>query len=236
MTLPAAVLASGGGTNLQALLDHERASSEPAYRIVLVFSDREEAGALERARKAGVEARVVPPRDHDKGDSPGAMLEALEEAGAELVFLAGYLRLVPASVVDAWRGRILNVHPALLPSFGGEGMYGRHVHRAVLASGARISGVTVHLVDERYDEGAILAQWPVPVRVGDTAESLARRVLAVEHVLYPQAAEHLARCVEEGRQPRGLDLPGEAFGIEAGGEGDLRTQIRRALDLPRRST
>src|SRR5690606_22036038 len=136
-------------------------------------------GALERAARAGIASLVL-----DGADGAGTTLpRVLAEHGIELIVLAGYLRQVPDEVVAAYRGRILNVHPALLPGFGGKGMYGMHVHRAVLAAGVRVSGATVHLVDERYDEGPILAQWPVPVLPGDTPETLAARVLRVEHLL-----------------------------------------------------
>jgi folate-dependent phosphoribosylglycinamide formyltransferase PurN len=114
-----------------------------------------------------------------------AMLEELVLARADIVVLAGFLKLVPEPVVRAYRGRILNIHPALLPAFGGNGMYGQRVHEAVIRSGVRISGATVHIVDEEYDHGAIVAQWPVPVLEGDDAESLAARILAVEHRLLP---------------------------------------------------
>jgi folate-dependent phosphoribosylglycinamide formyltransferase PurN len=133
-------------------------------------------------------------------------VQALVDAGVQVVFLAGYLRLLPAAVVARWPRRILNVHPALLPSFGGKGMYGLNVHRAVLESGARITGPTVHFVDERYDEGHILAQWPVPVRPGDTPETLAARVLAAEHRLYPLAAAHLCRALAAGNEVRPLSM------------------------------
>ncbi len=189
-----AVLASGGGSNLQALIDrfhHE--AGDPAARVELVVAGREGIGAAGRAERAGIpcvtlDARVLGPQAFE-----ARLLEALEERGVELVVLAGWLQLVPASVVSRFHGRMLNVHPALLPGFGGSGMYGMRVHRAVIASGARVSGATVHLVDERYDEGAILAQWPVPVLPGDTPESLAARVLATEHRLLPAAVEALAR-------------------------------------------
>jgi folate-dependent phosphoribosylglycinamide formyltransferase PurN len=131
-------------------------------------------------------------------------LQALQEAGVQVIFLAGYLRLIPATVIHAFSGRILNVHPALLPESGGRGMYGRRVHEAVLAAGVSLSGPTVHFVDERYDEGQILAQWPVAVLPGDTPETLAARVLAVEHRLYPLAAAHLCRALAAGEKPTPL--------------------------------
>jgi formyltetrahydrofolate-dependent phosphoribosylglycinamide formyltransferase len=216
----AAVFASGSGSNLQALLDAEAAGAAP-WTTRLVVSDREEAGALDRARAAGVETRVIAPtgtagNDAPVGDTASQTLAALEGAGVEVVFLAGYLKLVPAPVVERFRNRMLNIHPALLPAFGGKGMWGRRVHEAVLSSGARITGPTVHLVDERYDEGRILAQWPVPVLADDTPASLAARVLAEEHRLYALAAAHLCRAVLEGRDVTPLDPPGARFEMAAG--------------------
>lgn len=185
-----AVLASGSGTNLQALIDHFRES--PVAELVLVISDRSDAGALERARKAGIPAHHIPVRSRPIAAVTADTLDALDAAGTQLVALAGYLHLVHADVVRRFSHRILNIHPALLPAFGGKGMFGRRVHEAVLATGCRVTGPTVHLVNERYDEGRILGQWPVPVLEGDTVETLAARVLQVEHALYPAAVEWLA--------------------------------------------
>lgn len=204
----AAVFASGGGSNFGALLDAVAAAgAEAPYEVVLLVSDRAGAGALERARSAGIATRVVAVSGRSADEVGAETVAALTEAGVEVIFLAGYLRLVPAAVVARWPRRILNVHPALLPAFGGKGMWGLHVHRAVLASGARVSGPTVHFVDEAYDEGHILAQWPVAVRPDDTPESLAARVLAVEHRLYPLAAAHLCRCLASGGPVPPLSLP-----------------------------
>jgi formyltetrahydrofolate-dependent phosphoribosylglycinamide formyltransferase len=187
-----AVLASGGGTNLQALLDRLDALGDAAPgEVVLVVSDRPQAGALERARARRIETAVhVSDRHPTLGTSLDALLDADE---IDLVVLAGYLKLVPPSVVSRFRGRMLNVHPALLPAFGGPGMYGRHVHQAVLAAGAAISGPTVHFVDEQFDHGPIVAQWPVPVLPTDTPDSLAARVLRAEHLLFPLAVDAVAR-------------------------------------------
>jgi formyltetrahydrofolate-dependent phosphoribosylglycinamide formyltransferase len=148
--------------------------------VVLVLSNRRDAGALARARLHGVPAEVL--RDAADG---AEWLDRLGRYRVDLVVLAGYLKLVPPSVVARYRQRIVNIHPALLPAFGGPGMYGRRVHEAVLRSGARESGATVHLVDEVYDRGAILAQRRVPVLPDDTPEQLAARVLEVEHRLLP---------------------------------------------------
>jgi Folate-dependent phosphoribosylglycinamide formyltransferase PurN len=128
-----------------------------------------------------------------RGSDADVVNGLLRDHEADLVVLAGYLRLVPIEVVRAHRGRIVNVHPALLPAFGGPGMYGGRVHRAVLESGTRVTGATVHFVDEEYDRGATIAQWPVPVLAGDSAETLAARVLRVEHLLLPRAVDAVAR-------------------------------------------
>ncbi len=181
-----AVLVSGGGTNLQALLDALHDS--PIARVARVISNRPDAGALERARRAGVATAVL--RD---ANDPAELQSAL--AGAQLVVLAGYLKLVHSSVVARFRGRMINIHPALLPAFGGPGMYGHRVHEAVLASGAKESGATVHFVDEAFDRGAIIAQEKVPVQKGDTAETLAARVLEAEHRLLPKVVLDLARRI-----------------------------------------
>lgn len=209
MTRPlrAAVFASGGGTNLQALLDH--ATDDAAWRVGLVLSNRPDAGALVRAEDAGVPRAVVAPEPGV--DVEARMLAALHEHDIDFVLLAGYLRLVPAGVVTRYRGRVVNIHPALLPSFGGKGMYGMNVHRAVLDAGVRVTGPTVHLADEVYDRGRILAQWPVPVRPGDTAEAVAARVLEVEHWLYPRVVDHLVPFWREGRELEPIDLAGDAF-------------------------
>ncbi len=184
-----AVFVSGSGTNLQALLD--RFQDDERVRVARVVSSRPGVGALDRAERAGVPWSVLPAGS--SGDALAeAMLSELAEAGADLVVLAGFLKLVPASVVRAYRGRILNIHPALLPCFGGSGMYGHHVHEAVIDSGARISGATVHIVDEEYDRGPIVAQWPVPVLEDDDADALAARILKVEHRLLPEVVQAFA--------------------------------------------
>jgi phosphoribosylglycinamide formyltransferase-1 len=194
-----AVFASGGGTNFQALLDHQR--PDGSWEIVLLITDRSQAGALARAEAAGVTTAVVPTRHRELADVGREMLGLLEAHAVDVIVLAGYLKLVPPEVVARYAGRILNIHPALLPSFGGKGMYGMNVHRAVIEAGVPESGATVHFVDERYDEGHILAQRTVPVQAGDTPEDLAARVLAVEHRLYPEAVDHLCEALAAGRDP-----------------------------------
>ena len=186
-----AVFVSGSGTNLQALLDRFPAASGRAAQVSRVVASRPGIGAIARAEQAGVPWSVLP-AGVDSDSLAEAMLTELELAQADLLVLAGFLKLIPEAVVRSHRGRILNIHPALLPAFGGPGMYGRRVHEAVLASGARISGATVHVVDEQYDHGPIVAQWPVPVLESDDADTLAARVLEVEHRLLPDVVEAFA--------------------------------------------
>lgn len=200
MPMRIAVCVSGRGSNLRALLAALAGSDQAG--VVLVVSNRADAPALSLARDWGIEAVAL--ANHQ---DPAEWLRLLEAARVDLVVLAGYLKLVPARVIAAWRGRIINVHPALLPAFGGAGMYGHHVHEAVLKSGARVSGATVHLVDEQYDRGAILAQARVPVLPDDTVEALAARVLEAEHRLLPAV---VLRAAEAGRPvplPSPLELP-----------------------------
>jgi formyltetrahydrofolate-dependent phosphoribosylglycinamide formyltransferase len=199
VTLRGAVFASGGGTNFQALLDHQEPGG--SWEIVLLIADRPEAGAIGRAETANVATAVVPTKGRALDEVGGEMLGLLEAHAVDVILLAGYLKLVPPGVVAAYPGRILNIHPALLPAFGGKGMYGMNVHRAVLEAGVPESGATVHFVDEEYDEGRILAQRRVPVEVGDTPETLAARVLMVEHQLYPAAVDHLCDALAAGRDP-----------------------------------
>lgn len=196
--LRVAVFASGGGSNLGALLDAIDRGAVAA-RVTVVVVDRGGIGAIDRAVAAGIDVRmVVPsayPSDVEFGDT---LLSVLRAAKADLVVLAGYLRRIPRAVVERYDGRLVNVHPALLPEFGGAGMYGARVHAAVLASGATVSGCTVHLVDADYDTGPILAQVRVPVRPDDTPETLAARVLAEEHRLLPAVVATFARDDDGG--------------------------------------
>src|SRR5689334_4390997 len=166
MSARVAVLASGGGTNLQAILDYFDAQGEQrGANVVLVASDRPSAGALERARRRGIATLTM---DAEQRGEP--MAELLAAHAIDFIANAGYLRFVPASVTRRWRGRIVNVHPSLLPSFGGTGMYGIRVHQAAIETGVRVTGVAVHFVDEEYDRGPIIAQWPAPVLPGHTPE------------------------------------------------------------------
>jgi phosphoribosylglycinamide formyltransferase-1 len=190
MTSRMAVFVSGGGTNLQAILDYHSARGQArAGDVVLVASDRADAGALERARKSGIETAVLRTKANPSGREP---LQLLQQHKVDFLALAGFLKQVPSNVLAELPSRVVNVHPALLPAFGGPGMYGERVHRAVLSSGARVSGATVHYVEEEYDSGATLAQWPVPVLADDSASTLAARVLKVEHVLFPRVIDAVA--------------------------------------------
>ncbi len=202
-----AVLASGRGSNLQTLLDAFAHPDAPG-RVALVVSNVETAGALARAKTANVATLVT----RTDGQDAAGLLAALRGHGVQVIVLAGWLRKLPAELVRAFPRRILNVHPALLPAFGGPGMYGTHVHAAVLASGARVSGATVHLVDEEYDRGEVLAQWPVPVHAHDTVEHLAARVLAAEHRLLPRVVADVCRRVAGGAEPVPLAVAAEQFG------------------------
>ena len=175
-----AVLASGGGSNLQALIDAHERGDLPAP-VVLVISDRANAGALERATRHGIPAVHVGRKQH--ADPEGRMLEVLREHRVDVIVLAGWLALVGPRLLAAFPDRVINIHPGPLPRFGGKGMYGRHVHEAVLAAGVASTGPTVHLVNDRYDEGPMLAHVEVPVEAGDTADRLAERVLRAEHDL-----------------------------------------------------
>lgn len=190
-----AVFASGRGSNFQSILQACSEGFIPG-RVVILISNRKEAGAQNIAYAANIPFLHIS-RTHFETDDAYAqhLLSVLREQKTECIALAGYLKKVPALVVREYRNRILNIHPALLPLFGGEGMYGHHVHEAVLASGMKISGATVHFVDEDYDRGPILLQQCVPVEYGDTPETLAARVLKVEHTLYPLAL----KAVAEGR-------------------------------------
>ncbi len=181
-----AVLASGRGSNLVAL---QRAidAGQLHAAVAVVVSNNSGAGALAWAKERGIPAQHISSKTHD--DAGAAMLACFAAHEVDVVVLAGWMKLLDPRIVAAYRGRAVNIHPAPLPRFGGPGMYGEHVHAAVLAAGARTSGPTVHLVDDRYDEGELVAHREVPVEPGDTVATLAARVLAAEHDLYWRAIE-----------------------------------------------
>jgi phosphoribosylglycinamide formyltransferase 1 len=188
MGLKIAVLASGEGTNLQALLDAGRARQFHDAEIALVAGDRPQAGALKRAAALQIPTLALEPAKFANAVAfDQELLRRLGEYNTDVICLAGYMRILTPAVVQAFPNRILNIHPALLPAFGGHGMYGRHVHEAVLKSGVKFSGCTVHFVDEGTDTGPIVLQAVVPVLDSDTPASLAERVLIEEHRIYPRA-------------------------------------------------
>ncbi|MBN1685340.1 MAG: phosphoribosylglycinamide formyltransferase [Spirochaetales bacterium] len=195
------VLASGGGTNLQAIID-ACAGGGIQGQVALVVSNNSAAGAFDRARKAGIPTLHASTATHpDPADLDGAILDALTESGVDLIALAGYMKKLGPMTLAAYKNKTVNIHPALLPDFGGRGMYGMAVHRAVIASGVEVTGPTVHLVTDEYDDGPILAQEEVPVLPGDTPESLQQRVLEVEHRVYPATIDAFDRgliAIHEG--------------------------------------
>ncbi len=200
-------LASGGGTNLQAIMDRCASGDLPA-RMAVVISNNSGSGALERARRAGVPACHLSGRTHpDPQALDRAIADVFQSYGVDLVVLGGYMKKLGSVTLQAYPNRILNIHPALLPAFGGKGMYGLRVHHAVIESGAWISGVTAHLADEDYDHGPIVAQEAVRVDPDDTPESLAARVLEVEHRLYSEVIRLFAegRVAVQGRRVRILE-------------------------------
>ena len=189
-----AVMASGGGTDLQSIID----ACESGFidgRVVAVISNVEGAYALERARMHGAEAILIKSRGKKRREHEKEVLTELDRIKPDLILLAGYMRVLTPDFIERYGGRIMNIHPALLPCFGGKGMYGENVHKAVLESGAKVSGCTVHFVTHEVDGGPIIVQRCVPVLEGDTVETLKARILEEEHKAYPEAVKLFA----EGR-------------------------------------
>ena len=185
-------LASHRGTNMQAILDACKTGRLQA-RPRVVISNNSDSGVLQRARKAGVPSAHLSTYTHpEPGALDRAILAILQEYGVEVVCLAGYMKRLGPRTLAAYRGRVLNIHPSLLPKFGGQGFYGEVVHRAVLAAGERETGATVHLVDEEYDQGPVLDQIQVPVEPDDSVETLSARVLQQEHRLYVRTLQRIA--------------------------------------------
>ncbi len=200
--LKIAAFASGRGSNIASILKHIEAGDINA-KVVTIICNKSKAGAMELARQHNIPSHHI---SHTHFEDFKAfsdhMLSVLEKYETDLVVLAGYMRKMPTEVVRAYKGRMLNIHPALLPSFGGQGLYGKNVHQAVLDYGAKVSGATVHIVDEEYDTGPPVCQKCVPVKCDDTVETLHQRVLKIEHEIYPQAIKYFAdRCISvEGRK------------------------------------
>ena len=189
------VCVSGGGTNLQAIIDSINSGKLENTEIVRVISNNPGAYALERAKNAGIDAICVSPKDYaSRDDFNVALLEAIKEANPDLVVLAGFLVVIPAIVIDAYRGKIINIHPSLIPSFCGTGYYGLKVHEAALKRGVKITGATVHYVDEGTDTGPIIMQKAVEVKEGDTPEILQRRVMEeAEWIILPESIGLIAK-------------------------------------------
>jgi phosphoribosylglycinamide formyltransferase-1 len=178
------ILASGSGTNAEQIINYFSNSS--LVRVVLLMSDNPAAFALTRAQRLGVPTAVFSRAEFAEGVKP---LDALLAAGVDYIVLAGFLRLIPANIIAAYSGRIVNIHPTLLPKYGGRGMYGERVHQAVIAAGERESGITIHRVNEQYDDGAIIAQYTVEVALDDTPDTLATKIHALEHKYFPLVIE-----------------------------------------------
>lgn len=192
--LRVAVLVSGGGTNLQAIIDAVKDGTITNTELVAVISNNANAYALTRAKENGIEALCISPKDYaDRADFHKALLEKINELKVDLIVLAGYLVKIPEEMVHQYSHRIINIHPSLIPSFCGVGYYGLHVHEAVLEKGVKVTGATVHYVDEGMDTGEIIAQKPVMVEEGDTPEILQKRVMEqVEWKLLPAAINMIA--------------------------------------------
>ena len=190
-TLHLGFLASHGGSNMQAIIEACKSGRLNANPCV-VISNNSNSMALQRAKNEGIPHYQISVLTHPGPQEDEEILRVLRHHGVDTVILAGYMKKLGPVTLRAYRGRILNIHPALLPRFGGKDMYGKRVHEAVLAAGEKVTGVTIHIVDERYDTGPIIAQCRVPVLEGDTADSLAERVLKHEHVLYAETLQKIA--------------------------------------------
>ncbi len=183
-----AVLVSGGGSNLQSIIDETKNGIlKDIAQVVIVISNNPSAYGLERAKKENIKAVALDYKNMDKKDYDEQMYNLIKESGSDIICLAGYLKKVSDTIVKEYKSRILNIHPALLPKFGGKGMYGHFVHEAVVKAKEKKSGPTVHYVDENYDTGSIILQTEVPVYETDSPEDVAKRVLVQEHIIFPKA-------------------------------------------------
>ena len=183
-----AVLISGGGSNLQSIIDSTKnCVLKDIAKVVVVISDNPSAYGLTRAKNENIKAVALDYKNTDKKEYNDTVYKFIKESEADLICLAGYLKKIPENIVNEYKSRILNIHPALLPKFGGKGMYGHFVHEAVVKAKEKKSGATVHFADENYDTGSIVIQKEVPVYEADTADDVAKRVLVVEHEIFPKA-------------------------------------------------
>ena len=200
--LRCAVFASGGGSNFQSLIDHKE-SGDLHIDLALLIGNNSTAYAFERARNHGITALHIPPsRYPDESVYTEYVLSVLRDNKIDIIALAGYMKKIPRPVISAYANRIVNIHPALLPSFGGPGLYGEKVHQAVIDYGAKVSGITIHFVDEEYDHGPVIFQEALPVFDSDDAQSLAKRVLALEHANYWKVLQAIAEGIVTVRNRR----------------------------------
>ena len=188
------VLVSGGGTNFQAIIDGVESGEIPDSKIVKLISSNPKAYAIERAKKHNIDSKVIDKTSYnDNLERTKAIISELKEAKVDLIVLAGYMQVLGADIIKEFQGRIINIHPSLIPKYSGKGFYGKHVHEAVIAAGEKESGATVHFVDEGVDTGEIIIQKKVPVLKEDQSDSLAKRVLEVEHEILVKAIADFAR-------------------------------------------
>ena len=192
--LKVGVLVSGGGTNLQAILDAIDCGKITNAEVSLVISNNPKAYALERAKNHNIEAVCISPKQYESREEfHKALLEKLKESGVELIVLAGFMLFIPSFLIDNYPHRIVNIHPSLLPKYGGKGMYGMHVHEAVKENNEKESGITIHFVNNEYDRGEIIAQYSTPVSPDDSAEEIAEKVHKLEYAHYPSIIEKIIR-------------------------------------------
>lgn len=221
-----AVFVSGGGTNLQALIDAEKAGKIPHGEIALVVASKPKVFALERAAKAGIKSIVIERKAYpDKPSFETALKSALDENRIEMIVLAGFMLVLSGDFVKHYHNKIINVHPALIPSFCGDGFYGLHVHEAVLKYGVKVTGATVHYVNEITDGGKIILQKAVEVKDGDTPEILQKRVMEqAEWIILPQATEIVAKKISTDKQPKRDD---DDYGYDSADKISLKTIFER---------
>ncbi|MDR2425996.1 MAG: phosphoribosylglycinamide formyltransferase [Endomicrobium sp.] len=195
-----AILVSGGGSNMQAIIDSTKSGVlKSTAEVVLVISNNPNAYALERAKKENIKSVCVERKNYvDELSFNAEILKTLKENAADFICLAGYMRIVGGNIISAYRNRILNIHPSLLPKFGGKGMYGHHVHEAVIKAKEKKSGATVHFADENYDCGKVIMQKEVPVFDDDTVQLLSARILKTEHQIYPIAIKKVIENINKG--------------------------------------